>query len=188
MVLLCFVLFFVILSVQWFTWLIHNFMMTSSNGNIFCVTGPLCGEFTGHRWIPLTKASDVELWCFLWSAWINSWVNNRKAGDLRRHHSHYDVTVMLPILAGTKPYITKHSKASSRGHNLWYNINLISSIVDWCNTVLVKNYKYWIKIHKNISFISTLTRLYQSYVYAPGCPAFIQNDIKTPNTLIISPH
>ena len=43
-------------------------MMTSSNGNIFCVNGPLCGEFTGHRWIPLTKASDAELWCFLWSA------------------------------------------------------------------------------------------------------------------------
>ena len=43
-------------------------MMTSSNGNIFRVTGPLCEEFTGHRWIPLTKASDAELWCFLWSA------------------------------------------------------------------------------------------------------------------------
>ena len=25
----------------------------------------LCGEFTGPRWIPHTKASDVELWCFL---------------------------------------------------------------------------------------------------------------------------
>ena len=25
--------------------------------NIFCITGPLCGEFTGHWWIPLTKAS-----------------------------------------------------------------------------------------------------------------------------------
>ena len=24
-------------------------MMTSSNGNIFRVSGPLCGEFTGHR-------------------------------------------------------------------------------------------------------------------------------------------
>ena len=36
--------------------------MTSSNGNIFRVTGPLCKEFTGHRWIPHTKASDVELW------------------------------------------------------------------------------------------------------------------------------
>ena len=43
-------------------------MMASSNGNIFRVTGPLCGEFTGHRWTPLTKASDAELWCFLWSA------------------------------------------------------------------------------------------------------------------------
>ena len=43
-------------------------IMTSSTGNIFRVTGPLWGEFTGHRWIPLTKASDAELWCFLWSA------------------------------------------------------------------------------------------------------------------------
>ena len=40
-------------------------MMTSSNENIFRVTGPLCAEFTGHRWIPLTTASDAELWCFL---------------------------------------------------------------------------------------------------------------------------
>ena len=42
-----------------------EFMMASSNGNIFRVTGPLWGEFTGDRWIPLTKASDAELWCFL---------------------------------------------------------------------------------------------------------------------------
>ena len=43
-------------------------IMTSSNGNIFRVTGHLCGEFTGPRWIPHTKASDAELWCLLWSA------------------------------------------------------------------------------------------------------------------------
>ena len=43
-------------------------MMTSSNGTIFRVTGPLCGEFAGQRWIPRTKASDAELWCFLWFA------------------------------------------------------------------------------------------------------------------------
>ena len=42
--------------------------MTPSNGNISCVTGPLPGESTGYRWIPLTKASEAELWCFLWSA------------------------------------------------------------------------------------------------------------------------
>ena len=69
--------------------------MVWSNGNIFRVTGPLWGEFTGHRWIPLTKASDAELWCFLWSKpWINDRVINRKAGDFRRHHAHYDVIVM----------------------------------------------------------------------------------------------
>ena len=42
-------------------------MMTSSNGNIFLVIGPLLGEFTGHRWISFTKASDADL-IFLWSA------------------------------------------------------------------------------------------------------------------------
>ena len=26
--------------------------------------------------------------------WINGWVNNREAGDLRRHRNHYDVSVM----------------------------------------------------------------------------------------------
>ena len=50
-------------------------MMTSSNGNIFRVTCPFCGKFTGHWWIPLT--------------------NNREAGDLRRHRANYDVTVMV---------------------------------------------------------------------------------------------
>ena len=40
-------------------------VMTSSNGNIFRVSGPLWGEYTCHRWIPHTKASDAELWWFL---------------------------------------------------------------------------------------------------------------------------
>ena len=50
------------------TWLvvIHMMfaMMTSSNGNIFRVTGPLCGEFTGHRSIPLTKAMTRSFYVF----------------------------------------------------------------------------------------------------------------------------
>ena len=35
---------------------------------LFRVTGHLCGEFTGPRWIPHIKTSDAELWWFLWSA------------------------------------------------------------------------------------------------------------------------
>ena len=37
------------------------YMMTSSNGNIFRVIGPLCGEFTGHRWRPLTQSFHLCL-------------------------------------------------------------------------------------------------------------------------------
>ena len=41
-------------------------------------------------------------WAFIFClicAWINSWVNNREAGDFRRHHVHYDVIVMFYIHA-----------------------------------------------------------------------------------------
>ena len=44
------------------------YMMTSSNGNIFCVVGHLCGESTGYQWISLTQARDAELSCFHQSA------------------------------------------------------------------------------------------------------------------------
>ena len=71
------------------TWWRHQ------NGNIFRLTGSLCGKFTGHRWILRTKASDAYIWCFVWSApWINGLVNNCGTGDLRRHGAHYDVIVM----------------------------------------------------------------------------------------------
>ena len=67
-------------------------MMTSSNGNIFRVTGPLCGG-------PVNSPHKGQWrWALMFSlicAGINDWVNNRKVGDLRRHRSHYDVNVMI---------------------------------------------------------------------------------------------
>ena len=71
-------------------------MATSSHGNIFCVTGPLWGESTGHRWIPLANASDAELWCFLWSAPEHTVEQTSEdAGDLRRYPTHYDINVVM---------------------------------------------------------------------------------------------
>ena len=73
-------------------WSTISSMITSSNGNIFLVTGLLCG-------IPLTKANDAELWCSLmliW-AWTNSWPNYGHAGDLRRYRASYYVTVMVSV-------------------------------------------------------------------------------------------
>ena len=57
-------------------------MMTSWNENIFRITGPLWEEFTGHRGIPLTKASGAELWCFVWCA----------------HEQTFDQTTETPVI------------------------------------------------------------------------------------------
>ena len=86
-------------------------MMTSSNGNLFRVIGHLCGEITGLRWIPISKASDAELWCFLWSvpdkrlskqSW--GWWFETQSGLLWRHsnvmsinYSVRDVSVSLSM-------------------------------------------------------------------------------------------
>ena len=90
----------------------HSYtMMTSSNGNIFRVTGPLCGEFTG----PPVNSPHKGQWrgalMFpLICVWINDWVNNREAGDLRRYRGHYDVTVMTHanhVKLSIQPYTWK---------------------------------------------------------------------------------
>ena len=73
----------------------NSIMMTSSNRNIFCVTGLLCGKFTSRRWIPRAKAGDVELMFSMICAGINVWVNSGETGDLRHHRAHYDVRVMI---------------------------------------------------------------------------------------------
>ena len=93
--------------------------MTSSNENMFRGTGFLSGEFTGHRWIPLTKASVADLWCFFIWAWINAWVNIREAGDLRRHHARHDVTVM------------KSGYHNSQALNEWVNPYEFEEVFPW---------------------------------------------------------
>ena len=71
-------------------------MMTSSNGNIVHVTGPLCGEFTGEF-----PSQRPVMWSFdNFCAWIKGWVNNREAGDLRRYRAHYDIIVMIFHVTG----------------------------------------------------------------------------------------
>ena len=52
----------------------------------------------GIHWSPVNSPHKGHwrgaLMFSLICAWINKWVNNRAAGDLRRHRVHYDVTVM----------------------------------------------------------------------------------------------
>ena len=70
-------------------------MMTSSNGNIFRVTGHLREEFTWDWLILHKKLVTQSLDVSLISAWINGWVNNGEAGDLRRHRADDDVIAMV---------------------------------------------------------------------------------------------
>ena len=76
---------------------------------------PVTGEFPSQR--PVTRRFHV----FFMFAWINSWVNNRETGDLRRHRAHYDVIVIQ-----NGPY---RGKAYSLLHplGLWSKSNLLNA-------------------------------------------------------------
>ena len=73
-------------------------MMALSNGSLFRVNCLLCGETT-----EVTCGPHKGLWrgAFMFTsicAWRNVLINNRDTGDLKRHCTHYDVTVMfLPL-------------------------------------------------------------------------------------------
>ena len=73
-------------------------MMTSSNGNISALLA-LCA---GNSPVPVNSPHKGQwrgaLMFPLICVWINNWVNNREAGDLRRHRGHYDVSVMVNFI------------------------------------------------------------------------------------------
>ena len=67
----------------------------------FRVTDPLCGEFTGQRWIPRTKASDAKLWCFL-SSVLNKRLSKQSWGW-------WFGTPSRPLWRHCNVYFIKHS-------------------------------------------------------------------------------
>ena len=72
--------------------------MTSSNGNIFRVTGPLCGEFTGPGEFPtqrpVTRSFDV-----FFDLRLNKRLSKQARGWWFEMPSfgHYDVNVMMEL-------------------------------------------------------------------------------------------
>ena len=66
-----------------------------SNGHIF-------KPWWRHQWRGTLMFSLI-------CVWINDWVNNCEAGDLRRHSVHYDVSVMqipsIPMGGNASPFI-----------------------------------------------------------------------------------
>ena len=123
--------------------------MTSSNGNIFRVTGPLCGEFTSLRCIPRMQEGQWRgtLIFSLICAWTNGWVNNREAGDLRHYRAHYDASEWLLIISlynknyhlaavgshrnGSKKLRVAARKSCYRSLQLKLNDSVIMPLIIW---------------------------------------------------------
>ena len=61
-----------------------------------------CPFVQGIHWSPVNSPHKGQwrgalMFSLIW-AWMNDWVNNREAGDLRRHFAHYDDTLMVDII------------------------------------------------------------------------------------------
>ena len=69
------------------TWWRHHMETFSALLAICAGNSPVIGELHKGQW---RGALMFSLKC----AWINDWVNNGEAGDMRRHRAHYDVNVM----------------------------------------------------------------------------------------------
>ena len=134
-------------------------MMTSSNGNLFHVTGHLWGEFTGHRGIPAQRPVKRSFDVFFDLPWINGWVNNGEAGDLRRYRAHYDVIVMdaFVMLAHYRKWRPRLSKLPSLCKKQF--IQLVS-LLRW----MIKESRYITVQYNTILRKSTMTKGIKSHV------------------------
>ena len=112
-----------------------------------------------HRW-PVNSPHKGQ-WrgalMFSWiCAWINGWVNNRDAGDLRRHRAHYDVIV---IIESGLSHWTNDDLAGiilwMRSTNARRRYTVTSSLIGWAHS----QKDPWLRVnhttgtHFNIHFI-----------------------------------
>ena len=100
----------------------------------------------GIHWSPVNFPHKGQ-WCralmySLICAWINSWVNNGKAGDLRHHCAHYDITVMSTQSVKYNHHLANQYLATwfkTRTHIWWNFINTYDGSEEWWQPVLFKN-------------------------------------------------
>ena len=125
----------------WSTYNCPNVIMTSSNGNIFRVTGPLCGDstvagvFLSQR--PVTRSFDVlsDL----------RWINNPDAGHFRRHCAHSDVTLMWNGVSSRNTFSVNTLISS-------FDLKTILPIYVFLPTAIVRKHQFldklWLSTHQ----------------------------------------
>ena len=121
-----------------YAWWRHQMETFSALLAICAGNSPVTGEFPAQR--PVTRSFYVfTLICL----WINGWVNNREAGDLSRHRSHYDVIVMV--------LLAHEGKENMYGVRLPYdkvNIECFhAATMWWLSDVLIDKCNLWSQIY-----------------------------------------
>ena len=145
--------------------------MTSSNGDIFRVTGHLRGEFTAS---PVNSPHKGQwrgaLMFSLICVWMNGWVNNREAGDLIRHRAHYDAIVM-------------DHECAIHTYRLLFWIQGSVCILGYISTTNVK-----VKTQKNRLLIISFPQLLSDFVNCASlwdkCNTWNRNDYTPPDKTI----
>ena len=105
-------------------WWRHQMEAFSALLAICAGNSPVPGEFPTQR--PVTRSFVFSLIC----VWINGWVNNREAGDLRCYRAHYDVTVMFASDWYRAHLLVWDLQVSSDDLASWVTV---PDVVMWCS-------------------------------------------------------
>ena len=142
----------------------------------------------GPRWIPCTQRPVTRNIMFsLICAWINCWVNNYEAGDLRRHRVRYDAIVFSILIYNISYDEMSHLMirlafeipvefASYPGNNVPASAAHGSVVIKRLGTVCINHFR------ENFNVIALahlrknpITGCYQFYRYFPTIPSQVLN-------------
>ena len=148
-------------------------------------TGPLWGLSTSHQWIPFARASDTELWCFLWSApeqtveqtiktlviWL-SFVSYTK----ENYRDIYWEPTVSSFKSGIQVWWILWSKNGSTT-DLSSSIVTVSQLHNWCLIIQIATiYRTWTIELILLVFITTLQMWLQAPVTQPAHIVFWLTD------------
>ena len=131
-------------------------MITSSNGNIFLVTGTLSPVNSLHKcqW-------RGPLVLFLICAWTNGWVNYQDAGGFRRNRAHYVVSAMIFALPSvwilSTPYFTFTKKISRQGYRALTNMTWVKGYSIFSTTDILLLWNFLLFPVESYSYMTSVT-------------------------------
>ena len=135
-----------------FSWWRHQ-METFSALLAICVgNSAVPGEFPAQR--PVTRSFDV----FFDLHWINGWANNREAGDLRRYHAHYDVTVMCVWKRCPQPGSRTGwgQDDGDLGKGSKFQLSFMTSKLNLSGLLWLKSYRHSLEFHLEVPPVGCL--------------------------------